>query len=427
MVMPHDIVEKRRAIEALRAGVPNRDVAIHLPPVQNSLVDRFNELLSSIETSWDEERKAAEGFLLAADFGAGKSHWLEYYKHLALENNFVCSKITLNKETPLHDLWKIYRECVFSAELPDRSGNALFEIVPGYDRDKAPYYRQLSVWAEESRKTHPRFSATLCLLDHLAGNEILEKIIAEWTGFPMNIGDLKKALKDIDEIQNYTITSVDRSQVLPYFEFLSRFFKSRGYAGWVILVDETEMISRYSLRQRGRAYAHLAILQGRAKGVNIPGLASVFTTTPDYAGTMFFSERYKDKEKLSACMKETKDKELYQPAKEGMRILEREQLRLETPPRTQIGAIHDKVRALYSDAYGWPAPDIGNKEEQSSTNKMRFFIRSWINAWDLKRLYNFEGETVIDQIQTELGEDPDMQIESNEGYKDQDLNSLEGE
>ena len=44
------------------------------------------------------------------------------------------------------------------------------------------------------------------------------------------------------------------------------------------------MISKYSLRQRAKAYAHLAQLLGAARGDYIPGLAAVFTITKDYAG-----------------------------------------------------------------------------------------------------------------------------------------------
>ncbi len=59
------------------------------------------------------------------------------------------------------------------------------------------------------------------------------------------------------------IGAPQRGQLLQRFEFLSRFFRSAGYNGWVLLFDETEMVSKYSVRQRGKAYAHLAQLLGQ--------------------------------------------------------------------------------------------------------------------------------------------------------------------
>src|SRR5438128_9979636 len=103
-------VDQLRAVEALRAGVPNRDVVRQLPPVQADIEERFHTLLEAAEAGWEEE-KQAPGLLLEGDFGTGKSHWLEYFQHVALESNFVCSTVVVNKEPPLYDLPKVVRAC----------------------------------------------------------------------------------------------------------------------------------------------------------------------------------------------------------------------------------------------------------------------------------------------------------------------------
>jgi hypothetical protein len=321
------------------------------------------------------------------------------------------------------------------------------EIVPDYDRNKAPHYHQLSAWAESVRKKNPRFAATLYLLDKSPSSEHLDQIMAEWTGFPMKVADLKGALKEFGELGNYEITRPDRTQVFPYFEFASRFFRSRGYAGWVLLVDETEMISRYSGRQRGRAYAHLAMLLGKVKdikypatasyqrfvdahlgsqpgevrGVSVPGLASVFTITPDYAGVMI-DGKYRDKEKIPEKLEGTRDEPLIAASKAGMKTLEnqKELLRLETPSRLEVDEIHRKVRELYSGAYEWSGPEISQSLEIASTTKIRHHVRSWINTWDLQRLYNLSGEVEIEDIRASLGEDTDFQEELPEEYHPDD-------
>src|SRR6266849_5761066 len=107
----------KERVDPLRAGVPNRDVVRQLPPVQEDIEDRFQRLLEATDAGWMEE-KQAPGLLLEGDFGTGKSHWLEYFEHVALQSNFVCSTVAVNKETPLYDLAKVYRACVQAAVAP---------------------------------------------------------------------------------------------------------------------------------------------------------------------------------------------------------------------------------------------------------------------------------------------------------------------
>ena len=97
-----------RAIEALRAGVPNRDVVRELGCSQPAIESRFSELMNAMKENATEE-PANEGILFAGGFGAGKSHLLEYLQHVALANNFVCSRVVISKETPLYDTAKVYR------------------------------------------------------------------------------------------------------------------------------------------------------------------------------------------------------------------------------------------------------------------------------------------------------------------------------
>lgn len=101
-------VRNQRAIEALRNGVPNRDAVTVLGSNQPEIEDKFRWQLESTKQAIADGSKN-EGMLVAGDFGTGKSHLLEYLKHLALEQNFVCSKIVISKETPLFDPAKLYR------------------------------------------------------------------------------------------------------------------------------------------------------------------------------------------------------------------------------------------------------------------------------------------------------------------------------
>ena len=67
----------RRAIEALRAGVPSRDAVAALGSGQSAIEDRFLALCAGAAGG------TAGGLLLGGGFGAGKSHLLEHLAQIA--------------------------------------------------------------------------------------------------------------------------------------------------------------------------------------------------------------------------------------------------------------------------------------------------------------------------------------------------------
>jgi len=119
----------RRALEALRNGVPNRDAVRVMGCGQDHVSDHFRRQLESLE-SQAQANQQAKGMLIAGEFGSGKSHVLEYLKHVALENSFICSLIVVSKETPLFDPVKMFAAASESAVAPEITGDAIKEIAP---------------------------------------------------------------------------------------------------------------------------------------------------------------------------------------------------------------------------------------------------------------------------------------------------------
>src|SRR5476651_675212 len=128
--MIHSVVSRRRTIEALRSGVPNRDAVSELGSAQHEIESRFDVLLGEIDGG-----RGNRGLLVAGNFGTGKSHLLEYLEHLALERQFVTSKVVISKETPLHDPAKVFGTAVSNAIVPGRRGSAIGEVVRELDFD----------------------------------------------------------------------------------------------------------------------------------------------------------------------------------------------------------------------------------------------------------------------------------------------------
>ena len=113
----------RRALEALRNGVPNRYAVEMLGCGQPAITERFEAILGRVaDPELSQRSSASNSLLVSGDFGSGKSHLLTHLEHLALEQGFVCSKVAISKETPLYDLGKVFKSAVEHGRLPGRSG-----------------------------------------------------------------------------------------------------------------------------------------------------------------------------------------------------------------------------------------------------------------------------------------------------------------
>jgi hypothetical protein len=108
------VINYQRALEALRNGVPNRDAVRVLGSNQAEVEKMFTEKLGAAQSA-AQQGKQATGELIAGGFGTGKSHLLEYLEHVAVSNNFVCSRIVISKETPLFDPAKMFQAAVDGA------------------------------------------------------------------------------------------------------------------------------------------------------------------------------------------------------------------------------------------------------------------------------------------------------------------------
>src|SRR5580658_7035051 len=93
--MSPEQVFARSAIEALRSGVPSRHAVEQLGTTQRQVKEPFEARLGALE-----EGKGVEPLVIAAQFGEGKSHLLNYLKVLATNRGFVTSFVVVSPEMP---------------------------------------------------------------------------------------------------------------------------------------------------------------------------------------------------------------------------------------------------------------------------------------------------------------------------------------
>jgi hypothetical protein len=167
--------------------------------------------------------------------------------------------------------------------------------------------------------------------------------------------------------------------------YAPRLFVAGGYAGWCVLLDEVELIGRYTPLQRGRSYAELVRWLGPDKTVCLPGVVTVAAVTDDFAAQMFDQKR--DDELVPPRLEQRGLVREAALARIGIARLRQQQFALSPPDESSLHRSLDRISGLYGDAYGWTPPntEIGPQEASRS---MRQYVKSWITAWDIERLYS---------------------------------------
>jgi hypothetical protein len=403
---PAQAVVVRRAIEALRSGVPSRDAVAALGSGQPAIEDRFEAMCASVADG------VPGSMLIGGGFGAGKSHLLEHLAQLALTAGWTVSRVVISKETPLHDPAKVFRAAADSALRTGQARPAIIEAAAGLDLEARPY-AELLRWASSSgSELNERFPATLTLFAHFRERDaaFADTILRFWSGDPIAVPELRRRLKELGE-QRPVLPPVAAPELARQrMRFAARLLAAAGSPGWLVLFDEVELIGRYSLLQRAKSYAELARwMRSEHGGRDIP-LAAVFAMTDDYEAAVITGRNDREvvPERLRA--KGTAEAtELAAAAELGMRIIDRETHLLTPPDDTELKQVYARLRELHGQAFGWQPPDVTGLERLGAS-RLRQYVRAWINEWDLVRLdptYRPETETV--DVPSDYREDPDLE------------------
>ena len=412
----------RLALEALRNGVPNREAVRILGCSQPQAKTRFDEILTKA-MDIDNPPTNSLGMLVSGDFGTGKSHLLTYLEHEALSKDFVCSRVAISKETPLHNLGKVFKSAVEGGRIPNRSGRLIEELGQALKPDSKEYVTFFE-WANNAASSgllSQMFPASLLVHERSGDLELDGEIESFWAGDRLKISRVKEGLRQVGQQQSYSFRAPKATELPPQrLRFAIELIKGAGYKGWVVLLDEVELVGYYSLLQRGRSYAELTRWMGQAANETYPGLVVVGTVTDDFEPKILGTYGKNDRDYVVPRLRVRNDDAVAARAETGMRLLEQECMPLNPPTDTEVREMVEKLRQIYSDAYGWPAPALpGETRGAGYQNRMRYKVRAAINEWDLLRLYpDSQPEIVSDEFHHTYEENVDLERESKDNAGD---------
>jgi hypothetical protein len=253
--------EERRAIEALRAGVPNSAAVRLMGATSRAIAQRFDATLRAARDGLTQDRPIdGASLIVEGGFGSGKTHLLSYLQEQALQQDFVVSRLAISKEMPLFDTEKVFISAMRAAIVPRQNDDVMTAILARL-RPDSERFTLLEQWAADPKNgLSPLFPALLHLIPRpVATTEVLDRIALFFAGGKLPMAQIKQWLREDGAYRLFALKPVRSADLaVQRLRFAPRLMAAAGYAGWCVLLDEVELIGRYSLLQRGCSYAELA-------------------------------------------------------------------------------------------------------------------------------------------------------------------------
>jgi hypothetical protein len=408
--MTLDRLTARRAVESLRNGVPNGAAVRALAWQSGSQLSQFDALLQLAR----ENGPGTRGMMVVGEFGSGKSHLLGYLEQRALQENFVVSRVVVSKETPLFQPERVLAAALREGRVPGARGAILHELAPRVEFRS----RRADELARWSAGAPGMLAASLHLYERsveLADDELLARVVDWWSGEKLAPAEVKAGLRKLRAQQAYDVKAIKTAELTPHrVALVANVIKAVGFAGWLILLDEVELIGRYTKLQRAKSYAELARWFGRGSLV-APSLACVATVTGDFTAKILDggADGLDDRQRVPEFLRGrggTGDLELAGLAESGIEALDDPSaVFLQGPDAGALQTTKSRVAEVYAAAFGWTPPQ-DPPSLMSTTTPMRTYIKTWIYAWDLARLGITERPSIESETLTQSYE-PDDALE----------------
>ena len=332
-------MESRHIIEALRSGIPSRIVGRCFSDARPKIL---KELSGHIEDVCERQKSA--GMIISGKYGEGKTHLLNTVFNMASENNMVVSYLSLSKETPMDKLHLLYPKLMANTYLPKRLQPGFAQVFDTMTAGSRLASEMISYAAGQLQTDKLYYLLRACLNTEDAEEKF--QLLADLEGDFIANATLRQIYKRIfNQTVKYNVNFSKTKHCRDYFAFMSHFFVQLGFSGWVILIDEGELMGRLSKKGRLNAYRNMAYFLFPQR--EFESVFSLFAYSASYVEDVVIGKH--DFENLE---------EIHPAEPEPMRsvlgqIVKTPQLSPLT--EKEIREILEKVREIHGRAYRWDA------------------------------------------------------------------------
>lgn len=378
-------VEARHMIEALRSGISSRAVGQYFSEARPRIMKEISDRLDLIC-----EQGKSNGMIISGKYGEGKTHLLNTVFNLAHSNNMVVSYLSLSKETPMDKLYLVYQKIIQNTYLPKRQQPGFMHELEKISAN-SPIANEMLLYAAKQLETDKLYYLFRSFLNTEDSDEKF-LLQADLEGdFIANV-PLKKIYRRIfNQTVKYNVNFTKTKHCSDYFSFMSHLFTQMGYHGWVILIDETELMGRLGKKARLNAYRNMAnfLLPEKCPESTF----SVFALSASYLEDVIEGKHeYENLETVYPLEQE--------PAKTVLDLLAKAPQLLPLT-KEEIYEVLYKIQDFHGKAYGWtPNVSISSLVEstQSGGYLLRTKIRAAIEFLDQLYQYGKAGKTTVNEL-----------------------------
>lgn len=382
-------IEARHIIEALRSGIPSRAVGQYFSEARPKIMKEISGRLDAVC-----EQGKSGGMIISGKYGEGKTHLLNTVFNLAHSNNMVVSYLSLSKETPMDKLYLVYQKLIQNTYLPKRRQPGFMHELEKISAN-SPVANEMLLYGAKQLETDKLY---YLFRSYLNTEDSDEKFLlqADLEGDFISNAPLKKIYRRIfSQPVKYNVNFTKTKHCSDYFSFMSHLFTQMGYHGWVILIDETELMGRLGKKARLNAYRNMAKFLMPEK--SLESTFSIFVLSASYAEDVIETKHeYENLELIYPGEQES--------AKAVLDLLSKAPQLLPLT-RDEINGVLYKIQDFHGKAYEWTpnlSVDSLSEATQSGGYLLRTKIRAAIEFLDQLYQYGKSGKTTINELGKEI-------------------------
>lgn len=415
-------------LEAIRAGIPTRALVEALPDLRQNLVDRIDNDLANLQAG-----KKIKGRVVWGDYGQGKTHFLKLIEKHILARGFGVSYLTLSRDLNLNNLNNLFP--ALSSHILVGDAN-----IPGLLNQlmRQHIHPQMMIDLPETgdKISHP---LPLLILQSFLRYEERDMILLynALMGKKENITKAKQIVKSDQNLAYRAMPRfLQRDHLSAFIEFFPLLLKVLGYKGWVILIDELEIVGRMGKVSRLNSYKNLSWLMNLSGEHNLP-IYTLAASAKALQEDIFFGERKHDARDMPQFAGERVDSHFAELIGEFFRQVTGSQGLILSPVNNQdLYPLLQKLSEIHTNAISWKydmPPDFLESSLSiiDPTNKpIRQIIRMFIESMDLYATTGVlpgkftDNLMIANDFDDELPDPPEDNDDGTVGYKEKSIGDM---
>jgi hypothetical protein len=281
----HDIVDALRNGTVPRAGL--HEYAVGLERHMQAMEEQLERVASG----------RGEVKFVRGEYGAGKTFLTHLLLETALRKGFVVSNVIVSKDTPLHKLDEVYHEIVTNLSTPREKTTALKGLLDRWTHrieenlirnedidENDPHLEHRTVEEIEERLAviAPEHSAFASVLRAYYRAEVrddyaLAQQLLGWLSGEKNVA--ASVVRQAAGVKG----KIDQTMAFAFTRILAEISRQAGRAGFVVVLDEVETITRLRTEeQRRQGLENIRQIVDAVDEGHLPRCYFVFTGTPDF-------------------------------------------------------------------------------------------------------------------------------------------------